>query len=573
VALLADYLGRQRWRVAGLAALLLGGTGLQLLRPQVLKRFVDAVRAASPLEALAGIALLFMALVLVEQAAQIGSAYLTNLVGWSATNALRQDLAQHVLSLDLSFHHTHSPGELIERIDGDVTTLANFFSQFVLRVLGNALLLIGISLFLFAEHWLVGTALLALSACTLLAINRIRVLAVPHWVAARATSAELAGYFEERLVGIEDIRANGAVAYKLRLLYAIMRRMYERYRAALMRTSLISNSALFVQSVGLVVGLGLGSLLFYRGELTLGSVFLISYYARLMAWPLRDLVAELEDLQQAEAGLRRVTELRASRSAVVDGLGAALPAGPLGVCFRQVSFAYSPGNTVLHDIDFELRPGQVLGLLGRTGSGKSTLTRLLFRFYDPSSGSIRLGGADLRELRLSALRQHIGLVTQEVQLIRGTIRQNLTLFDASVPDAQLLRALEELGLGEWFQRFPQGLDTPLAASGSGLSAGEAQLLAFARVFLKDPGLVILDEASSRLDLATERLIEQAVDRLLARRTGIIIAHRLATVQRVDRVLILDGGRMVEFGDRAALAAARESHFAGLLRTGLEAALA
>jgi ABC-type multidrug transport system fused ATPase/permease subunit len=211
-------------------------------------------------------------------------------------------------------------------------------------------------------------------------------------------------------------------------------------------------------------------------------------------------------------------------------------------------------------------------VLGRTGSGKTTLTRLIFRFYDPASGAVRLGGTDLRELRLGALHRAVGVVTQDVQLFQASVRDNLTLFDASIPDTRIMEVLEELGLAPWIDGLPCGLDTEVASGGKGLSAGEAQLLALARVFLRDPGLVILDEASSRLDVATERLLERAVDRLLCGRTGIVIAHRLRTVQRADEILVLENGCVREHGPRLALAADPYSRFSVLLRAGLEEVL-
>jgi ABC-type multidrug transport system fused ATPase/permease subunit len=233
---------------------------------------------------------------------------------------------------------------------------------------------------------------------------------------------------------------------------------------------------------------------------------------------------------------------------------------------------------VLHDLTFTLTPGTTLGLLGRTGSGKTTISRLLFRLYDPSAGAVRVGGVDLRAARRDDLRARVGMVTQDVQLFRATVRDNVTFFDGSVPDARIVAAMEDLGLGDWLRQLPEGLDTVLGAGGgAGVSAGEAQLLAFTRVFLKDPGLVLLDEASSRLDPATERLIDRAVERLLGwdgagrggRRTAIIIAHRLGTIQRADQVMILEHGRVAEYRARAALAADPTSRFAALLRTGLE----
>jgi ATP-binding cassette subfamily B protein len=270
----------------------------------------------------------------------------------------------------------------------------------------------------------------------------------------------------------------------------------------------------------------------------------------------------------------RVRELLATQSRIVDGPGATFGQGALSVQLDSVSFAYE-SEPVLRSVSCCVEPGEVLGLLGRTGSGKTTISRLLFRLHDATEGVVRLGGVDVRDARLTSLRQRIGLVTQDVQLFQGTLRDNVTLFDRSVSDVRLCDVFSDaqLGLEEWLSSLPNGLDTQLGAGGRGLSAGEAQLVALARVFLKDPGLVVLDEASSRLDPHTQQLLERAVTRLLDGRTGVVIAHRLATVERADRILILEDGRVAEFGRRADLARNPESRFARLLGGGMSEALA
>lgn len=571
--LLANYIRPQGRRVVYLAIFILAGIALQVVSPQIMRFFVDAAREGAAESELMRAAVLFIILALVQQIASVLATYLGENVGWSATNALRSDLSRHCLRLDMTFHNQHTPGEMIERVDSDVTSLSNFFSQFTIQLLGNALLLVAILALLWAEDWRVGLVLTVFAVTAMLVLGRLRNIAVPQWHAARQAAAELFGFLEERLDGTEDIAASGAKAYVLRRFYELMRRIYrEHLRAALMSNVMInSSSMLFV--LGNAAALGVGAYVYQQGAATIGTVYLIFSYTNLINRPIQRITHQLEDLQRASAGITRVRQLLATESALDEKATAALPAGPLSVHFDHVTFGYETDDPVLDDLDFRLEPGRILGLLGRTGSGKTTISRLLFRLYDPRSGSVRLGDADIRDLALADLRRGVGMVTQNVQLFHASLRDNLTFFDRSVPDELILQVIRELGLSPWYDGLDQGLDTEIESSGSGLSSGEAQLLAFARIFLKDPGLVILDEASSRLDPATEVLIERAVDRLLRGRTGIVIAHRLGTVQRADDIMIIHEGRIQEHGERAALAADPGSRFAELLQTGLEEVLA
>jgi ATP-binding cassette subfamily B protein len=326
-------------------------------------------------------------------------------------------------------------------------------------------------------------------------------------------------------------------------------------------------------AIGDAIALGLGVYLFQAGAITLGTVYLFFQYTEILRDPLEQITQQMQELQKATASIGRVEALLREERTMIDGDGAPIRRGPLSVEFDDVTFAYGEKGAVLNDIVFRLEPGTHLGLLGRTGSGKSTLTRLLFRLYDPTVGAVRVGEADTRHTTLADLRNRIGMVTQEVQLFHATLRDNLTFFDRSISDERIMRVIDELGIREWYDAMPDGLDTELKSGGGGLSAGEGQLLAFTRVFLRDPGLVILDEPSSRMDRATERLLERAVDKLLRGRTAIIIAHRLSTVARADEIMILKNGHIREHGPRAALERDLTSRFYNLLQTGMEKELA
>jgi ABC-type multidrug transport system fused ATPase/permease subunit len=271
---------------------------------------------------------------------------------------------------------------------------------------------------------------------------------------------------------------------------------------------------------------------------------------------------ELQELQKAAGGIVRIDQLRHLGSSIADG-SEVMPAGPLAIEFDDVSFSYEDRG-VLDEISFTLAPGKSLGLLGRTGGGKTTITRLIARLYDPDRGVVRVGGHDLRTLRSESLRRSVGVVTQDVQLFQASVKDNLTFF-AERPDEEILDVLERVGLGPWIRQL--GLDTTLGAGGQGLSVGEQQLLAFARVFLQDPGVVILDEPSSRLDPVTEMLLATATERLYAGRTVVIIAHRLETVRLADEIMVVDAGRIVEHGPRQMLAADQSTRYAALLATG------
>ena len=598
--LLSRYLAAQRGAALMMAVLLVASTGLGLAAPQVVRTFIDAALAGAGQSLLIQTAVSFFLVKIAHQVLTLLARYRVQQVAWTATNALRIDLVAHLVRLDLDFHKTHPPGELIERMDGDVDALSAFLSSFVVDLIGGVLLLIGILVAIFIENAILGTlfCLFALLALALLAW--VQRFAPPHWRAERERSAHFWGFLGEMLTASEDIQACGAVNYALRLYLQYLR----RWRPLMLRASLwgmiwLATAAAHV--VGNTLAWGVGGPMVRAGRLSLGTLYMIGYYLAMLVWgSIQDIQWRLEELQHAQVSIARVQELLNTTSGLADG-EAVLSPGALSIEFDNVSFAYRDGNGrageppnhgphgtvplshreawgathlptdfVLRGLSFRLEAGRVLGLLGRTGGGKTTIARLLFRLYDPQAGAIRLGDVDLCQARIGALRARIGLVTQDVQLFQASLRDNLTFFDPAVSDEKLVATIEALGLREWLDRLPQGLDSPI--SGETLSAGEAQLVALARVFLKNPDLVILDEASSRLDPATEALLGRVLDRLLQGRSAVIIAHRLQTVDRADDILILEQGQEIEYGPRRQLAADPDSHFCRLLRTGIEEVL-
>lgn len=573
--ILSKYLMHQKIRFILLACLVLGNIGLQLLNPQIMKYFIDAVTSAKPVGKLTSAALLFLGAALLQQVISVAATYVGELVAWKATNALREDLTTHCLHMDMQFHNERSPGEFVERIEGDATEFSNFFSQLVLGVIGNFILLLGILIALAYVNWLLGLSFTIYSIITLLVLNRVREIAVPHQKAQRDAETELFGFLEERLAGTEDIRSSGAVDYVICKLYKLQTVILKLWLKTQKTLVLFVNAPTgFLLTAGLGLSFVMSCNFFGRGMLSLGTVFLIINYAQAIARPIRELSQKIENMQNIGATIERMGELLSQKSKIIDGNEAFDSKNrPLGLSFEDVSFEYAENKPVLKELSFSVEPGQILGLLGRTGVGKTTLARLIFRLYDPVEGRICLGDHDITKLKLDQLRSRVAYVTQEVQLFQASVRDNVTFFDRSIPDAKILEVIDILGLTNWYRGLPEGLDTRLETGGRSLSAGEAQLLALTRVFLQNPGLVILDEASSRLDPATEQLLERAIDSLLKGRTAIIIAHRLTTLNRSDNILILDEGQACEFGNRVKLLKDPASRYYSLHQTGLEELLA
>lgn len=563
------YLRPHRVWVLALAAVMLATIALQLATPILSGRFIDDALGGEPRDGLLTIAGLVLLFAVSAQFLSVVETKIAEELSWSATNAVRVDLTSHLLSLDYAFHASHTQGELIERVDGDIGRLARFFSRFAINVVGNGILMLAILWLLLSTDWRVAFGIAAIISLAFGSMLAIRKRATPAWTEERETAAGVYGLLSDYLDGLESVRAGGEGARQF-VIQRFLDRMREwlrvSTRAGMWGYALMATTT-GVFTLALAFALAVGGYLHRSDGLTLGSLFLILRVTDMLREPVRQLRNEIQDFQQAAASMARVRALLAEQPRIVDGFGGTLPNGPLSIQWRDVTFGYSMLSPVLRNISLEVPAGRILGIVGRTGSGKSTLTRLLPRFYDPDQGTILIGGVDIRTLRLSELRDTVGIVSQDVRLFDATLRDNLTIFAPSdaFPDEELIATLERIGLGDWIRTLPAGLDSKIGNGGAGVSAGQAQLITCARVLLRDPQIVVLDEASARLDPVSERLLHQAIAELLTGRTGVIVAHRLDTLALADDIAVIDDGELIEHGSRLSLMQDPGSRFSELLK--------
>lgn len=555
---LRPYLGR----VAVLGGLVLFGSGLALVGPQLLQRFVDQVSGASTGAVLAALAVTYCICASLQQAAAVAEEYAATDLAVRATNRLRQDLFDHSLTLSRAFHQRVPPGALIQRVDQDPALLGNLLSRMAVALAGNALIVLGVLALLWRLDWRIGLVMVGAAAIAAALRLRLAGIVTRAWIRARQAVAELFGNVEELLGGLEDIAGLGAGRYAERRLERSARRHVSRHLRAVLVDS-AAGVAETIFALGTTGALAVAVVLHQSGVLSLGQVFLVAAYGGLSLAPLEALSKQLEDLQPSAAAAGRARELLAMEPDVRPPTRPLpLPDGALSVEVRGLTFGYEEGEEALTGVSFQVPAGSVVGVVGRTGSGKSTLARLLVRLHEVPAGAVRLGGVDLARVAVDDLRRRVAYVPQEVHLLDATLLDNLTLYQSADP-ARVRAALEAVGLGEWLDNLAQGLQTPLSSERA-LSAGEAQLLALARVFLRPAGLVVLDEPSARLDLVTQRRLQQALDRLFAGTTAVVVAHRPETLERATHILVLEGGTVVEFGRRHELAGDSSTRFARLL---------
>ncbi|KAB2962463.1 MAG: ABC transporter ATP-binding protein [Thermoanaerobaculia bacterium] len=508
-----------------------------------------------PVEGLAVIAALWAAVLALTFVLLWAQGYLLQTMGQRVLADLRRDVFARLQELDVAFFDRTPVGRLVVRVTTDIDSLNELFTAGIVSIVGDLLLLGGIAAVLFALDWR-----LALAAFSILPL----LLALTLWFKTRARTsfrevrvevARLAGFLQEHVAGMPVVQLFGREARALEEFRAINR----AHRDANIRG--IHYYAVYYPGVEILTAIGLGLILAVGGSRALGGALsagaLVAFlqYAQRFYQPLADLSEKYNVLQQAMASSERIFQLLDTPVSVTSPPGGHAPARVEGAIeFERVDFSYRPGERVLHEVSFRVEPGEMVAVVGATGAGKSTLANLLLRFYDVEAGAVRLDGVDVREWGLGALRRAVGLVLQDVFLFAGTVAENLRLGEVAFEEERLRTAARDAEALDFVERLPGGLEAPVRERGAGLSVGQKQLLAFARALVFDPPVLVLDEATASVDTETERRIQAALERLLAGRTSLVIAHRLSTVQRADRILVLHHGRLVEQGSHRELLA-------------------
>ena len=471
-------------------------------------------------------------------------------MGWIGQHMIldiRNALFGHLQSLSLQFYSEQKAGWIISRLTNDIENFNTLLNDGVQNLVKNGLTLIGVFIAIFFVDWRLALATVSILPIMVVGTTVFRIESWKAYRAAREAVAEVAAHLQENVSGMRVVQAFTGEKRS-------SGRFDERnwsYRSANARSTLLS--AVYFPSVELLGSVGLGVVLLYggfrvvNGEMSVGELVAFVGLLNMFFQPIQQLSQLYSDLQSTLASLEKVFAVLDTESDRADSPDAKdLDALSGDVEFDRVSFAYGE-DAILDDVSFRIKPGETLAIVGETGAGKSTVVKLLSRFYDPARGKVRIDGQDLRDVRGSSLRKYMGVVLQDTFLFTGTIKDNIRYGRPDATDEEIIAAARTVGADDFIRRFPEGYETQVRERGGRLSVGERQLVAFARALLADPKLLVLDEATSSVDLATEARIETALDSLLAGRTSIVIAHRLSTVRRADRVLVMGEGRVIEEG--------------------------
>jgi len=546
-----------RGRVALSVVSLLTATATALAPPYLAKYALDDAVQGHAGTRLYLVIAIFIAAGLANWGMTYVETYLTGWIGERILADLRIRLFSHLQQLSLGFYERNRAGVIISRLTNDVEAIDQLVTDGVTTLVQSSLTLVGTAILLFVLDWR-----LALATCAVLPLMSIAtVLFRMHSGRAYAAVRERLGLVTATLA--EDIAGMRVVQTFTReeRAFANFREIAERYRDANMRT-VILNARYFpavdlLSSVALAVVLGYGGHLYFAHQITLGTLFAFMLYVNNFFDPVQQLSQLYNTFLSATAALDKIMGVLAEEPQVLDTEGALeLPRIRGDVEFENVRFRYGRGDEVLHGIDLDVPAGTTVALVGHTGAGKSTIAKLLARFYEPTHGRITIDDVDLNDVSQASLRRQLGVVPQEGFLFAGTVAENIAFGKPDAAADEIVRAAQTVGAHEFILRLEDGYETQLGERGSRLSLGQRQLVAFARALLADPRILILDEATSSVDIGTERRIEQALRVLLAERTAFIIAHRLSTIRDADLIVVLEHGRVIEQGSHEELLARR-----------------
>jgi ATP-binding cassette subfamily B protein len=556
---MAGLLRPYRGRVALTVVAILAATGAGLAPPYLAGQAIDAGIVTGDTGALTLIVAAFLGVALVFAAATYAQTYLVGWVGTRALQDLREHVFAHLQSMSIGFFTRRSPGVLISRMTNDIEALNQLLTSGVTTLFSSGLTLIGVVVIMFALD--VKLALVTFLTFPLVALASIvfRVASHGAYRETRERIAAVTAYLQETLSGVRVVRSFGQEPRHT----AAMTELNEANREANMRTVFLNAS--YFPAIELLTAAGTAAIVLYGGTqaidqaIQIGTIVAFIGYLQVFFSPIQELSQLYTTYQQGMAALDKIFELLDTEPDMVDAPGAIDPGKLRGeIEMEGVSFAYADdalerqerGEQVewaLRDVDLHVPPGQTLALVGATGAGKSTFAKLVARFYDPQAGRVLVDGHDLRGLRQQALRRQLGIVPQEGYLFSGSVRENIAFGRPEASLDEIESAVGAVGATDFVAALPEGLDTEVGERGVQLSAGQRQLVAFARALLAEPRILILDEATSNVDVRTEKTIERGLERLLAGRTAIVIAHRLSTIRRAGKIVVLEGGRIAEAG--------------------------